>query len=255
MTAPVIGKAARRSADAAEGSSDVLGDHHDSVAAESWLRGQAMNGTNTMSYSAGQLAAEQARLGRRLRHRWPQVFIRLSEKRLRRWCYEYPSSEVCNSEGVAIGTRRAASRSGFQATRGASRARVPCATIVSLSHLDDAVGVGSEIGCACHRDDGHCVRTKALEQPQKASVRHLTVRSGVGARSRRDRPRPSAPRQNGPGGIPIVRPTSSSWPRELDRSSRRCFAGTTAPTRSSTSLAGNASGSLTQVTKVLRPRK
>ncbi len=86
MATPVIGKAARRSAVAAEEAQTVLGEHHDSVTAESWLRGQAMNGTNATSYSAGRLAAEQDRLARRLRHQWRQVFHELDQKRLRRWC-------------------------------------------------------------------------------------------------------------------------------------------------------------------------
>jgi CHAD domain-containing protein len=85
IAAPVIGKAARRTAAAAEAAQNVLGDHHDAVNAECWLRDQAMNGTNAVSYSAGRLAAEQARLKRKLRRQWGPVFHKLDEKRLRRW--------------------------------------------------------------------------------------------------------------------------------------------------------------------------
>lgn len=85
ITAPVIGKAARRTAAAAEAAQNVLGDHHDAVNAESWLRGQAMDGTTAASYSAGRLAAEQARLQGQLRRQWRPVFRELEKKRLRRW--------------------------------------------------------------------------------------------------------------------------------------------------------------------------
>ena len=85
ITAPVIGKAARRTAAAAEAAQNVLGDHHDAVNAEFWLRGQAMDGTTAASYSAGRLAAEQARLQGQLRRQWRPVFRELEKKRLRRW--------------------------------------------------------------------------------------------------------------------------------------------------------------------------
>jgi CHAD domain-containing protein len=85
ISAPVIGKAARHTAAAAEAAQNVLGDHHDAVNAESWLRGQAMNGTTAASYSAGRLAAEQARLQGQLRRQWRPVFRELEKKHLRRW--------------------------------------------------------------------------------------------------------------------------------------------------------------------------
>jgi CHAD domain-containing protein len=85
ITAPVIGTAARHTAAAAEAAQNVLGDHHDAVNAESWLRGQAMNGTTAASYSAGRLSAEQARRQRKLRRQWQPAFHKLDQKRLRRW--------------------------------------------------------------------------------------------------------------------------------------------------------------------------
>ncbi|MGA3146341.1 MAG: CYTH and CHAD domain-containing protein [Acidimicrobiales bacterium] len=83
--APVVGKAARRTATAAEEAQNVLGRHHDAVSAEAWLRNQAAKGTPAGSYSAGRLAAEQARSQRRLRRRWRPVWRRLDQKNLRRW--------------------------------------------------------------------------------------------------------------------------------------------------------------------------
>ncbi len=82
---PVIGKPARRTARAAEAAQTVLGDHHDAVGAEEWLRSRAMQGPPAASYSAGRLAAEQARLQRKLRQRWLSVWRRLDRKKLRRW--------------------------------------------------------------------------------------------------------------------------------------------------------------------------
>ncbi len=83
--APVIGKAARRTATAAEEAQNVLGRHHDAVTAEAWLRNQAAKGTPAASYSAGRLAAEQARSQRKLRRRWRPVWHRLDQKKVRRW--------------------------------------------------------------------------------------------------------------------------------------------------------------------------
>ena len=83
--APVIGKEARRTATAAEEAQNVLGRHHDAVTAEAWLRNQAAKGTPAASYSAGRLAAEQARSQRKLRRRWRPVWHRLDQKKVRRW--------------------------------------------------------------------------------------------------------------------------------------------------------------------------
>ncbi len=82
---PVIGKSARRTAAAAESAQNVLGDHHDAVGAELWLRDQAMRGTVAASYSAGRLAAGRARSQSKLRRRWRSVWHRLDRRRLRRW--------------------------------------------------------------------------------------------------------------------------------------------------------------------------
>jgi CHAD domain-containing protein len=82
---PVLGGPARRMASAAEDLQTVLGEHHDSVAAESWLRRQATAGTRSAAFSAGILVAGQRRLQRRLRHRWRPVWDRLNRPKLRRF--------------------------------------------------------------------------------------------------------------------------------------------------------------------------
>ncbi len=82
---PVMGKPARRTAAAARSAQKVLGEHHDAVGAELWLRDQAMRGTVAASYSAGRLAAGRARSQSKLRRRWRSVWRRLDRRRLRRW--------------------------------------------------------------------------------------------------------------------------------------------------------------------------
>jgi CHAD domain-containing protein len=83
--APVIGKPARRTAHAAEVIQTVLGEHHDAVSAELWLRTQAMKGTLEASYAAGLLAAEQAQAQRKLRRRWRSAWRGLDQSKLRSW--------------------------------------------------------------------------------------------------------------------------------------------------------------------------
>ena len=83
--APVIGKAARRTATAAEAAQNVLGEHHDAVGAEFWLRSQATEGPLAASYSAGRAAAQQAQSQRTLRHRWRSIWRELDRKKLRLW--------------------------------------------------------------------------------------------------------------------------------------------------------------------------
>ena len=52
-TEPVVGKRARRVAAAAEGLQTQLGDHHDAVIAEEWLRNQAKRASSKVAFSAG----------------------------------------------------------------------------------------------------------------------------------------------------------------------------------------------------------
>ena len=57
----VVGKRARRLATAAEGLQTQLGEHHDAVIAEAWLRNHAKGASSKVAFSAGRLAAEQIR--------------------------------------------------------------------------------------------------------------------------------------------------------------------------------------------------
>jgi CHAD domain-containing protein len=81
---PVIGGAGRRLAAAAEELQTVLGEHHDSVAAEGWLRNQALSATRSAAFSAGILVAGERRRQRKLRRTWRAQWDRLDSRRLRR---------------------------------------------------------------------------------------------------------------------------------------------------------------------------
>ncbi len=81
---PVIGSAGRRMAAAAEDLQTVLGQHHDSVAAEDWLRRRALSGTRSAAFSAGILVAGERRHQRKLRRTWRAEWDRLNCRRLRR---------------------------------------------------------------------------------------------------------------------------------------------------------------------------
>jgi CHAD domain-containing protein len=81
---PIIGEPARRMAVTAEELQTVLGEHHDAVAAEQWLRHQALSGTRSAAFSAGVLVAGERRRQHKLRHRWRAVWVRLDGKGMRR---------------------------------------------------------------------------------------------------------------------------------------------------------------------------
>jgi CHAD domain-containing protein len=67
---PVVGKRARRVAAAAEGLQTQLGEHHDAVIAEEWLRKRAKGASSKVAFSAGQLASEQIRRQHHFRKNW-----------------------------------------------------------------------------------------------------------------------------------------------------------------------------------------
>lgn len=78
MAEPVIGRSGRRLAESAEVVQAVLGEHHDAVAAESWLRAHVLSvspGTDhdvsvASAFAAGWLAAGERQSQRTLRRRW-----------------------------------------------------------------------------------------------------------------------------------------------------------------------------------------
>ena len=83
--APVIGKQARRTAAAAESLQTILGEHHDAVGAEQWLRHQAVKGAIQKGFRAGELAQEQRHRQQALRHQWRPIAKRVNQMDSRRW--------------------------------------------------------------------------------------------------------------------------------------------------------------------------
>ena len=82
---PVMGRAAARTAARAEQLQTVLGEHHDAVTAEAWLREQAVHNTRAASFVAGMLAAQQIRRQQQLRRRWRSTWQNLDQPKARAW--------------------------------------------------------------------------------------------------------------------------------------------------------------------------
>jgi CHAD domain-containing protein len=83
--APIIGQRARRTAAAAEALQTVLGEHHDAVGAEAWLRRQAGGGSHRQAFRAGQLTVVEQQRQQRIRRQWPAAAEPLTKKRDRHW--------------------------------------------------------------------------------------------------------------------------------------------------------------------------
>jgi CHAD domain-containing protein len=82
--APIVGPAAGRFAAAVADLQTILGDHQDTVVAESWLR-DAAAATPTGCMAAGQLIALERSRRSELRAQWPASWRTASSKKLRNW--------------------------------------------------------------------------------------------------------------------------------------------------------------------------
>lgn len=82
---PVVGRRAQRLAQAVAGVQEVLGDFHDAVVAEAWLRRAAADGSVAEAFVAGQLASVERLEAARGRGGWSQPWRRASDKKLRTW--------------------------------------------------------------------------------------------------------------------------------------------------------------------------
>ena len=82
--APIVGPVASRFAEAVEEVQTVLGDHHDSVVAESWLR-HAAAAVPFCGLAAGQLVALERSLRPELRAQWRKSWRAASSKKHRHW--------------------------------------------------------------------------------------------------------------------------------------------------------------------------
>lgn len=80
---PVIGKPAKRLAKASAQLQDLLGEHHDAVAAEAWLRSEASS--PMVAFIAGRLSAQQRARQEALRAEWPAAWQRVRDKQVRAW--------------------------------------------------------------------------------------------------------------------------------------------------------------------------
>ncbi len=82
--APVVGVIAARFAAAVADVQTVLGDHQDTVVAESWLR-EAAVATPAGRVAAGELIALERSRRAELRAQWPAIWRTASSKKLRHW--------------------------------------------------------------------------------------------------------------------------------------------------------------------------
>jgi CHAD domain-containing protein len=83
--AQVVGKPAARLARAAADLQGVLGDFHDAVVAEAWLRAASAGAPSAQALAAGQLIAHERDDARRCRAEWAGSWKQLHRKKLRAW--------------------------------------------------------------------------------------------------------------------------------------------------------------------------
>jgi CHAD domain-containing protein len=81
---PVAGKPAERLASAVSGVQTVLGDLHDAVVAQQWLR-NSVRRSAAQAFVAGQLTAIERQRAEADRRAWPRAWRGARRKRLRAW--------------------------------------------------------------------------------------------------------------------------------------------------------------------------
>jgi CHAD domain-containing protein len=82
---PVCGKVASSLAAALADVQGVLGDHHDAVVAETWLRSALEGADAATSLAAGELIGEQIAEAAACAERWPKAWKKAADKKLRSW--------------------------------------------------------------------------------------------------------------------------------------------------------------------------
>lgn len=82
---PLGGKPASKLAKAVARLQEVLGDHHDAVVAEAWLRSAVPNLDAASSMVAGQLIAGERAAADAYRGAWPDAWRRADKRKLRAW--------------------------------------------------------------------------------------------------------------------------------------------------------------------------
>jgi CHAD domain-containing protein len=83
--APVVGKQASRLAAEVAELQGVLGDFHDAVVAEEWLRAATAKGSTAQALAAGQLIAAERAAAERGRTEWKAAWKAASARKLRTW--------------------------------------------------------------------------------------------------------------------------------------------------------------------------
>ncbi len=83
--APVGGREARRFAEAAAELQGVLGEHHDAVVAEAWLREWAAGRPPAGAFAAGMLGGIERAAAADARSRWRKAWRALDDRKLRSW--------------------------------------------------------------------------------------------------------------------------------------------------------------------------
>jgi CHAD domain-containing protein len=82
---PALGSDARRLAEAVENIQEVLGDHHDAVVAEAWLRLTASDADATQALALGELIAAERVEAADSREAWPKAWKKANRKKVRAW--------------------------------------------------------------------------------------------------------------------------------------------------------------------------
>jgi CHAD domain-containing protein len=85
LASPVEGRPARRTARRAQRLQTVLGDHHDAVFAEAWLRRESRGLTRAAILEAGRLIEAQRKRQANLRRVWPRRWHALAKRKGLRW--------------------------------------------------------------------------------------------------------------------------------------------------------------------------
>jgi CHAD domain-containing protein len=83
--APAVGNPAVALARAAADLQGVLGDFHDAIVAEEWLRASTQGTSTAQALAAGQLIARERDDAARCRAAWSHTWKRLNRKKRRAW--------------------------------------------------------------------------------------------------------------------------------------------------------------------------
>ena len=83
--APAVGSDASRFAKLVAEVQTVLGEHQDSATARGWLRASAAAGGRRRAFVAGELCGLEEDVAADARRRWPEVWARVDQRKLRAW--------------------------------------------------------------------------------------------------------------------------------------------------------------------------